>query len=306
MQLLRCRFFSSMWFSRRSEAEGCQICLFRSLFCLVLLLMADLTALAADHPVNVNCNADLLCVEVFKAAQIRLIVDNRTIKPLSFGLFLQGYPDSAKPFLLTLDQPQRVELVALPNDGRRWSYEYRIHYGHERYPHDDGYLYRLPYAPDSAFEVTQSHTNLTTHHTGNRFALDFAMPIGTPVHAARGGRVVSVFQDSDARSLQGEASANHVWILHSDGTIGKYLHLAHQGVRVSEQDLVDAGEMIGVSGNTGFSTGEHLHFSVSTLHDGTLYETFNLRFATGSGEEHLVSGMRYLNPSAVRQPKTLP
>ena len=195
----------------------------------------------------------------------------------------------------------RHDLVDFPNTGNPWGFEYRIHYGHQRYTHDGNHVYQLPYAPESAFEVSQSYTNLTTHHLGNRFALDFSMPIGTPVHAARGGRVVSIYAGSDARSMDGEASANHIWILHSDGTIGKYLHLAHHGVNVSEGDEVEAGDVIGVSGNTGFSTGEHLHFSVSTLNEETLYETFNLRFATRSGPVQLVSGGRYYHPEAAER-----
>lgn len=260
------------------------------------LLPITALAAAAEPPINVNCNADLLCVEVYKSEEVRLMLHNRTEKPLSFRLFLQGYADPGRGFPLRLQRPGRIELVRLPNDGRLWSYEYRVHYGHERHAHDDDHIYRLPYAPGSAFEVSQSHTNLSTHHAGNRFALDFAMPVGTPVHAARAGRVVSVYQDSDRRSLQGEASANHVWILHSDGTIGKYLHLDHRSVRVAELQDVAAGELIGLSGNTGFSTGEHLHFSVSALQDETLYETFNPQFATRSGTEYLVSGRRYQHP----------
>lgn len=296
-----------MWFSRRADTEGCPNNLLHILLSAACLWAPASRIHAADRPINVNCNADLVCVEVYKAAQIRLMLENHTDKPLSFRLFLKGYPDTGARHLLASNQPMRLELAVLPNDGRRWGYEYRVHYGHARHTHDDGYVYRLPYAPGSAFEVSQSHTNLTTHHAGNRFALDFAMPIGTPVHAARGGRVVSVYAESQTQNLRGEASANHVWILHSDGTIGKYLHLAYGGVGVAEQQEVEAGAPIGLSGNTGFSTGEHLHFSVSTLHDKTLYETFNVRFATDTGIENLVSGVRYRHPvPAGRVSKTLP
>jgi murein DD-endopeptidase MepM/ murein hydrolase activator NlpD len=56
--------------------------------------------------------------------------------------------------------------------------------------------------------------------------------------------------------------ANYVRILHADGTMGLYAHLEEGGVLVQVGQHVRAGQEIGLSGNTGFTTGPHLHFAV--------------------------------------------
>ena len=56
--------------------------------------------------------------------------------------------------------------------------------------------------------------------------------------------------------------ANFVRILHDDGTMALYAHLKTDGVLVRVGQQVQAGQQIGLSGNTGFTTGPHLHFAV--------------------------------------------
>ena len=99
----------------------------------------------------------------------------------------------------------------------------------------------------------------------NRYALDFAAGIGTPVVAARAGTVMQVESDFSKAGLKQEkygGRANFVRILHDDGTMGLYAHLATNGVHVRVGQRVGAGQQIGLSGNTGFTTGPHLHFAV--------------------------------------------
>ncbi|MCZ6617995.1 MAG: M23 family metallopeptidase [Gammaproteobacteria bacterium] len=216
---------------------------------------------------------------------------------MSFALFLQpDYLQDLNPETLRLSKPTTTVLALFPIPAGPWGYEYRIHYGHARHEHDNDYLYTLPYARDSTYSVTQSHENISTHHRGNLYAIDWGMPRGDAVHAARDGVVVSTYRLSAESSSTGEATANHIWIRHSDGTIGKYLHLDYEGVLVEERQLVLAGQLIGLSGNTGYSSGAHLHFSVSTLGGESLYETFNVKFKTRSGPRNLVSGREYLHP----------
>jgi murein DD-endopeptidase MepM/ murein hydrolase activator NlpD len=154
----------------------------------------------------------------------------------------------------------------------------------------------LPFAPGASYPVGQSHNALSTHRFNNRYAIDWDMPVGSAVHAARAGRVVSTFALSSESSLTGDATANHIWIQHSDGTIGKYLHLQHGGVLVGEGQQVEVGELIGWSGNTGYSTGPHLHFSVSSPAEREVYQTFELSFMTQQGPMSPLSGVSYSHP----------
>ncbi|MDA1074380.1 MAG: M23 family metallopeptidase [Proteobacteria bacterium] len=248
--------------------------------------------------VNTSCIGDLLCVRVYKDRDVTIRLENLTTKPLSFSLLLQPAGLARQNVRgLKLDQPQTLDLATFPTPGGPWGYAIRTHYGHQAHQHDDRHIYHLPYAENRAFLVSQYFQNRSTHHPGNQFAIDWEMPVGTPVHAARGGLVVSVYAGSDQTSTaRNEATANHIWIAHSDGTIGRYLHLAHQGVLVSEGQSVVAGELIGRSGNTGRSTGPHLHFSVTTLGGDDLYTSFLLLFDTDRGVRTLQAQERAVHP----------
>ena len=99
----------------------------------------------------------------------------------------------------------------------------------------------------------------------NRYALDFYADIGTQVLAARAGTVMQVESDFSKAGLKREkygGRANFVRIVHDDGTMGIYAHLQTQGALVRVGQRVEAGQQIGLSGNTGFTTGPHLHFAV--------------------------------------------
>ncbi len=88
----------------------------------------------------------------------------------------------------------------------------------------------------------------STNHQG----IDFAAPIGTTVVAAMPGSVVS------AGVLGGYG--NQVLLQHADGTQTRYGHLSAIGVRPGQ--VLSAGQRLGAVGNTGVSTGAHLHFEV--------------------------------------------
>ena len=103
----------------------------------------------------------------------------------------------------------------------------------------------------------------------NRHAVDFAVPEGTPVLAAREGVVMQVeagFAAGGLGSPDDVERANFVRILHDDGTMAVYAHLARGGVRVRPGERVRRGQPIGSSGNSGYSGGPHLHFAVQANH----------------------------------------
>jgi murein DD-endopeptidase MepM/ murein hydrolase activator NlpD len=125
--------------------------------------------------------------------------------------------------------------------------------------------YRAPFALGSAYKITQAYPSRFTHVTpADQYAVDIALPDGTAVDAAREGLVINVRHDKYMNAADPVMldQANMVEILHDDGTIAVYAHLHWDSVRVQPGQYVKRGEYIADSGNTGFTTGPHLHFAV--------------------------------------------
>ena len=120
--------------------------------------------------------------------------------------------------------------------------------------------YPLPWR-GGPFRQTQCANGTYSHFTPKgRYAVDIAMPEGTPIVAARGGVVVKTENQQSGRG--NNPAGNFVRILHDDGTMGVYLHLMKGSVGVREGQRVETGSLLARSGNTGNSTGPHLHFVV--------------------------------------------
>lgn len=151
----------------------------------------------------------------------------------------------------------------------------------------DSRLYSLPYKAGQAYRMTQAYGgDLRTHSGAMQHAIDFEMPVGTPVLAARGGTVAQ----TEAKFTEGRLSedmidsANYVVVQHSDGSVAMYAHLSHNGVAVTQGQVVREGDLLGYSGDTGMSSGPHLHFAVSApiRAGGVLAETtLPIRFRVG-------------------------
>jgi murein DD-endopeptidase MepM/ murein hydrolase activator NlpD len=133
--------------------------------------------------------------------------------------------------------------------------------------------YRLPWAAGESHLCVQGNRGIVSHHGWERYAYDFAMPVGTEVCAARGGKVVTVIVSHDGHGYHW--TNNLVAIEHDDKTRGYYLHLKKDGSRVKVGDVVKQGQVIAESGHVGNSMMPHLHFHVTdAAHKTTLPVTF--------------------------------
>jgi len=152
------------------------------------------------------------------------------------------------------------------------------------------YLYRLPFATGKSYRVNQGFNGKFSHSsTISRYALDFDLDIGEAVHAARGGLVVKVeehFTESGDRTYL--YKANRIIILHRDGTTASYVHLKPHGSLVEIGMRVAKGQLIGYSGNTGFTRGPHLHFVVRKERDVAIPIYFE-----GYPHKYLKQGKKY-------------
>lgn len=170
--------------------------------------------------------------------------------------------------------------------------EYRFRYmpGDPRATHDEDAIYRAPFAMSSNHRITQAYPDARTHTApDSQYAVDLAMPVGTDIVAARAGIVFDIVSKNFRSGLDVELdgpAANVVRILHDDGTYAIYAHLNTNTIRVRPGDRVERGQYIADSGNTGFSSGPHLHFAV-VKNVGMGVQSVPVTFA-GPGSDEIV------------------
>ena len=167
-------------------------------------------------------------------------------------------------------------------------------------PYDHGHIYQLPFE-GKARRVSQA-SNGATHKGKSAHAIDFSMPRKTRIVAARGGVVARAVEkhvelskaEKKALKQNGKTpQANIVTIRHADGSRAIYAHLLENGIEVKIGQKVEAGDFLGYSGNTGKSSGPHLHFCVyRTKGKGSV----RVKFRTSKSEGSFVDrGKRYRN-----------
>ena len=204
-----------------------------------------------------------------------IVVTNDMFAPVELRLrfsrianVVPPHPDRELVWVLPARSSETLLELDMVANGRPPAIEYEFNYiiGDPEAVHRPEWPYRAPFAIASSYPITQAYPDVYTHNTLDSFhAVDFAMPVGTNVFAARGGTVFRVTADNYTNGLDPEKdgpTANVVQILHDDGTYAVYAHLNWNSIRVRPGDRVERGEYIADSGNTGFSSGPHLHFAV--------------------------------------------
>lgn len=159
--------------------------------------------------------------------------------------------------------------------------------------------YFPPFPMGMDFGISQGFDNDQTHNTPHsQYAVDIVMPIGTPILAARAGRVIDLEDDfhGAGQSDRFMARSNQVRILHDDGTMAVYAHLQPNSLQVRPGQLVGTGQWLANSGNTGYSSGPHLHFVIQ-LNVGMALESMPFRFKQPRGftltpaQQMIISGV---------------
>jgi murein DD-endopeptidase MepM/ murein hydrolase activator NlpD len=150
-------------------------------------------------------------------------------------------------------------------------------------------VYWLPYQKGKSFFLVQAANSNMSHK--DELSLDFKMKKGSTICASREGTVIDARGDSDKGGLKEEnlGDGNYIIILHSDSSISKYWHLEKDGVYVQVGDYVKKGQVIGVSGNTGYTAFPHLHFQVNDKNGRQILT----RFHSKNGDIYLRPGNWY-------------
>ena len=174
-------------------------------------------------------------------------------------------------------------------------------YAPEGATHDDSVRYRFPFDPavarrlragvgaDQAITVLGPTSDWSGHRGWAKYSFDFELPKGVQVQAARAGRVAAVgagFIERDERGGRALPSLQHVAVLHADGTVAVYGHLA--------EVVVEIGQQVGVGDPIGVAAGPFVHFGVVRNRKDGAPESLPIRFDDGSAEGVVpVTGLSY-------------
>jgi hypothetical protein len=130
----------------------------------------------------------------------------------------------------------------------------------DAYPDPKTSAYKLPYPKGDRSWVIQGNSSGLNHEGNEEHAWDFRRRCGTPVLAARAGRVTKVVQGNSDRG--GDAKNNEVQVTHDDGTVGRYMHIQKDSAVVALNSTVAQGQELAKAGNVGNSLTGHIHFHV--------------------------------------------
>ncbi|MDH3588370.1 MAG: M23 family metallopeptidase, partial [Gammaproteobacteria bacterium] len=181
------------------------------------------------------CSLDWVCVRPTDHADGRadFTAENLRDYPVTISVRMRARNLQAHgPNPVTVTVPPNESLVVMKANKRdenrstwyRYNFDWTV--GDKDAVHDDAVVYRLPYAPGKRYGVLQGYGSRFSHTGLERYTIDFNMPVGTPVHAARGGVVARVVEQHDKGCWSDGcgAYANFLVVLHDDSTTGEYYH----------------------------------------------------------------------------------
>ncbi len=242
---------------------------------LLFLCISFCFSISSEELNTEDCNREWICLlEVEDEHGVELFIRNKNQNPnaatsIKLDAILTNLtPSNPLPVYTVIrgNEPRSVLKLEYKEKGKYAfrSFSYRVRPGDWDSQHDDSVTYQLPFGPEEKIRISQGYNGKITHKGQFAYALDFLMDMGTPIYAARDGFVVATEDRFKEGGFRPDliSKANFIIIQHSDGTLANYAHLQQKGVLVNPGDTIIQGQLIGYSGNTGYTQGPHLHFEV--------------------------------------------
>lgn len=263
------------------------------------------TLVFSDRPVANTQVLEVKQVEVAKKAcfsitkrgskeNLQLYGVNECYGPVEFSFTMNEGEnvswDRPKRFKVVVPARKSQPLVHVwqANKRRGFKYGYTTEFvpGDPAARHTPHHPYLFPVPSGRGYRITQGFKGKSTHtHSQSIYAVDIAMPQGTKVCAARAGVIMEVANDffTGGKSAAFAEKANFIRILHDDGTMALYAHLKLESIQYPPGTRVERGQFIAESGNTGYSSGPHLHFVIQK-NAGMELRSIPFEFADGRGK----------------------
>lgn len=207
----------------------------------------------------------------------------------------RALPELPQRFVIAPGESETLFEVGGINESESWRFtlQYRYALGSPLTEYTAIESYLPPIAPGASFQISQAFDGNFSHtDEQNKYAVDIVMPVGTPVYAAKAGMVMEVINDfyKGGTNEAYSSKANSIRILHDDGSMAIYAHLEEDKARVYPGLKVITGQLLGYSGNTGFTSGPHLHFAIQ-INTGMKLISVPFTFVNAAGQaEEPVAG----------------
>lgn len=240
---------------------------------------------------------------------IRYVAYIKNALEITIDFSCQSYtnviPSSRVPATFALTGPRKIEIFRFTQKvaNQKWIVggwtKYWCYGVPSRLRTDAKFIYELPFEKGRRFAINQSYQGKHSHNSGSdsEFAVDFGMPKGTTVCAARQGKVIAIRDDSTEGGTDRnrfEHCANVVIVRHNDGTYARYVHLEPHSVLVKLGQTVATGAPLAKSGQSGWATSPHLHFDVFRVVSARKRVGIPIRFQTSEGvRDRLCEGAYY-------------
>ncbi len=200
-----------------------------------------------------------------------IFVENNNVYPVTLKIkpelenMLAEYDNEHLFIVPAKEKKYYLTTFNIDKAGKKYSFKYNYNFviGDASLPLNKSFIYQLPFAKGESFKLFQGY-NGSFSHQGKK-ELDFSMPVGTRIFAARDGMVIEVVDINNKGCPEKDCVKfnNYIKILHDDGTIAHYLHIKQNSSLVKTGQLIKKNNPIAESGNVGWSSGPHLHFSIT-------------------------------------------
>jgi murein DD-endopeptidase MepM/ murein hydrolase activator NlpD len=228
----------------------------------ILIFCSNLISIAEAQTVKIfyeNNNHDFI-----------LYCSNNEFSPVSILVNLDltnlDFSEGGKKIFIIPERNAKFKIGVLTvrekGHATKFSYNFRSALGDVTLSkYDTLYEYDLPFKNGGEYKVHQGYNGAFSHQ--NEYAIDFTMPEGTEILAARDGKIIQVVQNNTESCPEEKCKKynNFILIMHADGTFASYYHIKYNGSVVKVGDSVSKGTVIAYSGNVGWSSGPHLHFA---------------------------------------------